>query len=366
MKTLKVWMNQLPAVMLLVALLLAGISTLAPSQQGALEPHFTKLATTAVGSLPLSSVGAVRLGDKSDTHLAGPIDAVFIGRNLYVLDGITRSILQYDVHGALVRRLTTWGYGDGELATPVRIQPDHDTLLVLDVTHPNAVSAFGPDGRFLGSRFALLDNSGGFASFALLGRNAVIARFNPTSRSDRPTVVVVDHAGREIAAGCPEEPGYGASGLREGMLAHFAMRDVVVRNGRILCSQAITPVITVLDLQGHIVDHISVAPPFYEPPVDMKATMNQKKVMEFQSRWFALARVFATPAGFVAAYSRYDGALGRLTYQLFSCDLAVTPNRCRVGSVPGTPVRFVAPDTLLTFVSAKDGTVSLNILKIGQ
>jgi hypothetical protein len=276
-----------------------------------------------------------------------------------------RRLLVYDADGKFILRAADFGERDGMLQSPVRLVADHDTVLVLDVTHQNAVSAFSRDGRFIGARFPELHEASVFS--LALGRSlAAFGQLNATDRPGRSVVAIRDRRGRELGSGCAAAEALVSSELRHGKLADFSSNSVTLLGNRIYCAQAVSPIVTVLDFSGTTVGYVTVAPPFYVPPLDIPGTQNQKTIMDFESKWTAMRDFSPSTAGFMSLYARYDVVAGRHAFQVFACDSVVRPTNCRSGPITGEAVRILAPDKVLSVVSGRDGSLSLQVLQIDR
>lgn len=328
-------------------------------------PSYSILLESGVTQVDPRVTRSITLGDSASQRPGLPTDVLLHRGRIFVIDGMRRVLLVYDQDGKFLRQSTQWGDSDGALMSPMKLLADHDTVLVLDLTHRNTVSAFDVDGRFIGARYPDLHSASAYTMAQ--GRvTAVFGQLDIGNRPGRTVVAIRDRKGREIGAGCIVADSYVRSVASHGALATFNASFVAIQGNRIYCAQAITPVVSVLDLTGTTVDYITVAPPFYVPPSDIGETHNQKALLNFQSKWTLLQNFAVTPTGFVSIYSRYDLAVAQFTYRVFACDLDVRPKNCRIGTVPGRPVRIVSSDTVLSVVSARDGNVSLQVLSLSR
>ncbi len=326
---------------------------------------YSLLRQSTVAEVEPRLLRSIVLRDGKAERLSMASDAVLVSGRIFVLDAVQRKLLVYDTLGSFIRRAADWGDADGGLSSPVRLVDFHDSVFVLDVTHHNAVSAFDSEGRYIGARFPNLHEASA-SSLAIGNTIAAFGHLDASSRPGRTVVAIRDWQGREVSAGCPSADAYLQSEQRDGMLAHFGTRIVSIRGNRVFCAQAITPVVAILDLAGSTVGQIAVAPPFYIAPKDIGESRNQKTVLEFQSRWTALHDFAATPQGFASIYSRYDLANKQFSYRWFACDGVATPSNCRTSTLPGTPVRIMAPDMVLTVVQGKDGAITLTLLRVSR
>jgi hypothetical protein len=342
----------------LLVLLFCSVPEVATAQSGAVPAYIT-LAERDVIGVEARLVRSITLGDAAENRPSLVADAVLLRGKVFVLDGMRRRVLVYDSTGKFLRRVADWGRADGELESPYRLALTYDTLLVLDITHNNSVNAFDRDGNFIGARFPTLHRLS--ASSLALGNTVAVFE-----RPGRTVVSIRDRQGKELASGCVSADGYQASEKRQGIIRRFTGRIVALRNNRIYCAQTITPVVTVLDLSGNAVDYIAVAPPFYVSPLDIPDSRNQKTISNFLSRWTALNSFEPTPKGFMSIYTRYDLASSQFLARFFGCDVVGRPRNCFSGSVPGTPLRILSPDTVLTSVSGADGQVGLQVFRISR
>lgn len=327
-------------------------------------PAYSILRSDEVRSLRAQVIETVVLGGSKTRRPSVVSDVALVGGHIFVLDGMQRHLLVYDSTGRFLREAAKYGDHDGGIESPIRLATHGDTVLLLDVTHRNAVSAFDAQGRFLGARYPDLSEASA-SSMAIGTATVAFAHMDADDRPSRSVVSIRDRRGRELATGCPSAPTYAQSLKRGGLLARFTARLVDMRGNRVYCAQAVTPVVTILDLQGRTVGHITVAPPFFAPPADIAETRNQKALLDYQSRWTALHGFRGTPTGFASTWSRYDAGAGRFVYRFFACDGDVTPGNCRTSEIPGEPVRIIASDRLLSVTSATDGSPSLATIRVG-
>lgn len=357
------------------ALVLLLISTLWPTIEVAGQKpdvkgkgntiEYALMSSSAVTEVEPKLLRSAVLRDGKDDRLSAATDALFLRGRIFVLDGVQRKLLVYDSVGTFIRRAAEWGEGNGQLHSPIRLISYNDSVFVLDVTHSNAVSAFDRDGRYAGARFPELHDASA-SSLAIGNAIAAFGQMNAAGRPGRTAVAIRDRRGREVGSGCPAADAYAQSEQRKGMLAHFSTRIVSLRGNRIFCAQAITPVVSILDLAGVTVGKIAVAPPFYMEPVDRDETMNQKAILDFQSRWTALHDFAATPVGFASIYSRFDLSTKLFMYRWFACDMGANASNCRTSTLSGTPVRITSPDEVLTVVQGKDGSVTLKLWQVSR
>lgn len=352
-----------PMLLCAIVSLVFGIDTVAAQAPTAL-PAYSILRADEVKSLRAHIIETVVLGDSKTRRPSVASDVAVVGGHIFVLDGMQRHLLVYDSTGKFLRVAAQYGSHDGGLESPIRLASLGDTVLLLDVTHRNAVSAFDAQGRFLGARYPDLAEASA-SSMAIGTATVAFAHMDAEDRPARAVVSIRDRRGRELGAGCPSAPTYAQSLKRGGLLARFATRLVDMKGNRVYCAQAVTPVVTILDLQGRTVGHITVAPPFYTPPADIAETRNQKALLDYQSRWTALHGFRATPAGFASTWSRYDAGAGRFVYRFFACDGDVAASNCRTSEIPGEPVRILASDRLLSVTAGADGSVSLATIRFG-
>ena len=326
---------------------------------------YTVLSPSAVRPLELVEVERIELGANKSGRPGIVTDVLMLSGRIFVLDGMAHSLLVYDSRGRLLKRAAEWGENDGSLQTPIRLVGVGDTVLVLDVTHHNAVSAFDGNGSYLGARLPDLHNAAA-NSVAFDGGRAYLATMRPADRPDEPVVSILNLRGRGFGFGCPRDPGYAKSERGRGVLAHFTASDVAVRDGHVYCVQAIAPGVTELDRSGNMLRRVAVAPPFYAAPTDIPDTRNQKVLMEYQSTWTAVDRLFMLPKGFVQFFTRFNLDTRQIVYTLFACDLNETLERCRAGASPGTALRVMPPGTVLAVVNERNGSTTLRVLRMGR
>jgi hypothetical protein len=275
-----------------------------------------------------------------------------------VLDGEGRRLLAYDtVSGRRLFSVGRWGKDPGMFDVPRRMEFVGDTLLILDVTHAVALSAFDERGRFIGPRFPILKRIGGTA-FAVLAGTLIVTTLTPRQTSTgRDVALITDGDGRVLSTGCREDPRYQESRASNGELYRFAFRDIAVFGQRVLCTEPISPRVQILDPRGKPRGAVAIVPPFYRAPKDVPSEPSRSKrdILVLESSWTSHNRIFAGPHGFISVYARYDLEAGAPTFYLFSCDLDRNdkPSHCGATTSPGNPVRFRPPDSLFIVVKSR-------------
>lgn len=170
----------------------------------------------------------------------------------------------------------------------------------------------------------------------------------------------MDAQGRTLGSGCTIDPRYPESRRRDRLLSRFDYGSVSARDGRIYCTQAVSPVVQVMDSLGRPVEQIRTAPPFYAPPGDHGFTMDQKEIFAFLGSFTALYAFYPVERGFVSVFSRFDPAKSEIRYHLFVCDTGTT-RRC--GVAENLPKPVYVPSLEMVYLQAE--TEADQPLKIG-
>jgi hypothetical protein len=319
------------------------------------------LADSAARHLELRLLRTFRLGDHDSVAPVDVKDVFLRKRLLFVLDGEGRRLLGYDV--VTGRRLFSsgrWGNQPGSFNVPRRMEFLGDTLLILDVTHTVAFSAFDAHGRFIGQRAPLLKSIGGTAFAPIAGRLIVTTLAPREASGGRDFAVITDADGRVLSTACREDPRYQASRQVNGELYRFAFRDVAVSGDRVFCTEPISPRIQILGPDGRLRGVIEIAPPFYQRPKDVPSDPSRTKrdILVLESSWTSHTRIFGGRNSFISVYAHYDLEAGEPVFYLFSCALDGhnKPSNCRSALSPGSPVRFRPPDSLFVVVTEKRAT----------
>lgn len=310
--------------------------------------RYDTLRSTETRTLALRRVWSIDLA-KDSANVPSRVNAVaFHGSRLYVLDASARKIRGYDRTGRSLFAVGKWGRRDGEMNDPIALAFVRDTLLLLDVSHFTSLSAFDTAGNYVGPRIPEYYD-GGTTAFDVLGDTFYVGTLPSDTSARNPYVVRgLGHDGRIIARGCRVDPAYASSVRRNGQLSAYGFVSVAAADGRIYCTQPITPIVQVLNSSGRLVETIKIAPPFYVAPRDTAFTMNERARRAFESTFTSHIGIYATRHGFVSVYYRYDNLQERDEYRLFACDR--TPrrqSRCATVISPGAPLGLIEPDTLI-------------------
>lgn len=329
-----------------------------------LDFRYHILDEESTGQLRLMLVRNVPLGLDSTAVPVEPLDLHVEDGTFYLLDGQARRIVAYDTSGHVVFTAGSWGTGPGQLDGPVQLGADGDTLLVLDLSHPNHVMKFDRRGTYLGARTLRLDEGGASMAVSADGGTLYVATLVARPRgTERYAMLALDRSGTVLWRGCQSDPRYIASDSAHGMIGAFAFRTVAKQGGLLFCAQPITPIVQMFDTSGHYRGALRRAPHFYRPPVDemheAQGIPRTKDVLRFQAKWTKHSRFFPLEHGYLSIYSSYDTLSMRSEFHLFACDSssdssAVT--RCAAAESPGRPVGVTGNDTV--WVVAEDSAVA--------
>ncbi len=311
--------------------------------------EYTKLHTIDVPELPIRKIRSISLGSSSN-NTPGSLDDVAITRDgIDVLDNAASLVRGYDRDGIQRFTLPTRRSAAGQLHAPIRLDVMGDTLLVVDIDEARGVTFVAPSGQI--TKQIPLRVGSATVDVAPLpsGRFAVakIAQTADITNGIATIVAIVSADGRELATGCASDPLYRESILRNGEFRFFRGAGVSVYNGRIYCRQAATPVVQVLSQDGKLATTFRSAPPFYERGEDHPLSMNSTVMDQFRSTWWEHVQFYPTARGFISVYTTFDPRIRAGVYRLFVCDSVNTRMTCHVSVVPGTPLTFLQPDTLI-------------------
>lgn len=295
--------------------------------------------------LSFAKVDSILLGNP-ESGVYGITDLEIHDDNLYVVDEMAKAVHVFDRTGAPLRRLGRPGSGPGEFKMPVSVAFGPRGVLVVDPSHGRQVSVFGVGGSFV--RKAELDIPTNPVAIASAGERMVgmgVLGITDPARQGWNVLGVTDADGSRVGEGCVIDVRYVESSRRKGMVSHFDFGSVAARGDRIYCTQAISPVVQVMDLAGKPVEQIRMAPPFYTPPEDREATLNQKSIFEFLGSFTSHSGFYPVEGGFVSVYSRFDEDVGEVRYHLFACSTGGT-TRCGVVRNIRKPVYVESLDTI--------------------
>lgn len=321
----------------LTALLLAGCRQRVAAHAEVDLATYHRLDAAELEPLRLDKVDSLTLGT-SDREVGQITDFAIHGNEYFVLDRMLKSVRVFDHAGHLLRSIGREGHGPGEFSDPTALAFAHDTLFVADPTSGNRLSLFDGTGRFVVARS--YGTPGAPVAVAITGeRVTTMGVMVPSGRGgDAMTALAVSgRSGEPLGRGCVIDPRYTESREHDGFVSHYDFGSLSVDRDHVYCTQAINPVIQVMDRAGRPVRQIRVAPPFYRPPSDRPLVMNQKAVFDFMSSFTSHVRVFPTTSGFISVYSRFDRAIGENRYHLFVCHGVDSP-RCGIVQNVGRPI----------------------------
>lgn len=315
---------------------------------------YAEVPIAADVGIQLRRAARTRLGLDTEDEPLSVRAAQVRGDLVYVLDGLGRRLLGYSRNGEPVFAAGRWGKGPGEFSDPVGLALDHDTLFVLDVTHPEPLRLFDLAGQFRRSIPLALDELG--SSLAVSAdRIAVGTLYGREKGGLQYAMVVADRQGSVLWRGCQSHPGYRESRGRGGTLRTYAFRFVAIRQDRVFCAQPISPVVQVFDTAGRFLGVVRRAPRFYRPPRDTTLNMSTVAQRQFGAHWTLHFRFFPLRAGFVSLYATFDTTANRTRFRLFGCDSTTGRAVCGTGDSPGELVGVLPSDTLLLAVAPTDG-----------
>jgi hypothetical protein len=287
------------------------------------------------------------LGSDVGSTAASVATARIGGSAIAVVDAAGRLLRVYDRDGRPRYTVSIGAGPTAKMRVPHAIALVGDTVWALDISPKRGLAVVIPPGDTV-QQMALPATSSTY-DIAPVGGNLAIAVVQPTRANNvLPIVQVVTRRGQVVGNGCQLDPRYHKSDEKQGIIGMFRGMGVTTFNARLYCRQAITPIVQVLDSVGRALGSISVAPPFYHAPTDAPSSMNVATVNKFRSSWWEHRQFFPTATGFVSIYASYDSMSQNNRYRAFACDSAAGIRKCGVADVPGTPIEFLPPDTIVT------------------
>lgn len=286
----------------------------------------------------------------------GSVDHVQITPDrIFVSDNASSLMRGYSRAGVPIFSVPT--HRTEQLDNPVQLSAIGDTLLVVDIDQHRGMTVIGPDGRIIravplqvGSSTVGVAPLDGSLAVGTIAENADLATGHGAF------VGVVTKHGELIASGCHPDPLYQESVKRTGLYAMFRFVGVSTRDNNIYCRQPVTPVVQIIGQDGRLVQVIREAPPFYRRGPDRPQSMNQPIVEQFRSTWWEHAQFYPVADGFISVYMTFDIGVGETVYRLFACRKTSGRSSCGVKVVPGIPVTFIQPDTLVTTTPLRRAT----------
>lgn len=289
-----------------------------------------RLGDPKVPRLALMLVDSLVLGSPADGVLTITDFEIHDG-NVYVVDEMAKTVHVFNASGERIRTLGREGQGPGEFRMPASVAFSEEGVLVMDPSHGKRVSLFGHDGRFIEMRnfdtptaaTGILTDRG-----RMIGMG-VVAIADP-AREGRNVLGITDAAGKRLGAGCAIDERYIESRRAGGMIGSLTYGSVAARDGRIYCTQMISPVVQVMDSLGRPIEQIRLTPPFYAAPEDRPATQDRTAILNYLATFMAHVAFYPVEGGFVSVYSRYSDEWTDIRYHLFICDTTRAEPRCSV------------------------------------
>lgn len=314
----RLWNGGRPLVILAIGVLALACGAPAPAPEA--DPY-TTLSSDEVGHLELVPIDSLVL-----TIPSGLIEWVtdfqrHDGR-YYLLDGYDKKVHVFDAGGSHLLSFGGKGSGLDEFVRPLALAFDRDEVLVID-GQSGLMDAFRDDGTFRAAKYLPLPRSP-MSIAVVAGDLYVMTTGAPDSAAGGwQLLTVIDSNFEVVGRGCRIDARTVASKRSGGMVQIFQASDVAVLDGRVYCTQPISPIVQVMGPDGKTLGRVAVAPPFYRTPVDRPITLNQKEMFEYVAGFTAHNAIYPLrdEPGFVSVYSSFDVESGSYRYWLFRCTL---------------------------------------------
>lgn len=310
--------------------------------------RFSQLDSVDAPNIPMRKIGTVTLGNSPTTTADSIAFAVVTSHGIVLYDNASHLLRGYTKSGSEQFSLPTRS-GIGHLGMPMQLVAiAGDSVLVVDIDEARGLTVVTPNGVI--ARQLPLHLGGALVGGAQLSNgNFALARITTQKELGDSTAhlaAIVNPAGKLLATGCAPDSVSRASVVHNGMYGFFRGAGVAALNGRIYCWQAVTPIVQVLSIDGTPIGSLNNAPPFYHRGADQPASTNAAEMNRFRSTWWDHLGFLPLVDGFVSSFDSYDPKTAHSVFRLFACDSSSVTSKCHTSDVPGTPVAFVAPDTL--------------------
>jgi hypothetical protein len=305
-----------------------------------------RLRDPQVARLALAPADSLVLGSPADGVFSVTDFEIHDG-NVYIVDEMAKTVHVFNASGERIRTLGREGSGPGEFRMPASVAFSDEGVLVMDPSHGKRVSLFGHDGRFIEMRnfdtptaaTSIITDRG-----RMIGMG-VLAIADP-EREGRNVLGITDAAGKRLGAGCAIDERYIESSRTGGMIGSLTYGSVAARDGRIYCTQMISPVVQVMDSLGRPIEQMRLTPPFYAAPEDRPATQDRTAILSYLATFTAHVAFHPVEGGFVSVYSRYSDEWTGIRYHLFICDTTQPEPRCGVVHDTPKPVYVASLDRI--------------------
>lgn len=241
----------------------------------------------------------------------------------YLLDAYDKMVHVFDSGGSHLLSFGGKGSGPGEFIRPLALAFDRDEVLVIDPGQSTLMDAFGDDGTFHSAEYLPLPRIP-MSIEVVEGDLYVMTAGAPDSAGGGwELLTVIDSNFEVVGRGCRIDARTVASKLSRGIVGIFQASAVAVLDGRVYCTQPISPIVQVMGPDGRALGRVAVAPPFYRTPVDRPITLNQKEMFKYVAGFTAHNAFYPLRdgPGFVSVYSSWDVESGSYRYWLFRCTL---------------------------------------------
>lgn len=327
---------------------------------------YTVLDGSRMAPAQLTHLATVKLGiGDSVSFVNDVVDMAVSGDTIYVLDSFDYSVKVFSRDGDYLFRFGRKGEGPGEFIDPFDIEVENGLTMVADPGRGRAINLFTPSGEFI--EWIEVETTRTQTAFDVYDNRLYILtpaiRF--PEREGWNILTVATHSGEVLSKGCRLDPRYIASARRNGIIHRNQYGKVRTFNGRVYCSQTISPVIQVMDSLGLHVDSIAVAPPFYLPPPDIEFVANQKAIFDWFSKWTVHSNFWPVEGGWVASYNTFDQERGEMVYSIFACRYPEAEPTCTAVDDFPKPLLAESFDRIYALGNMQPGeTVHLEVYKL--
>jgi hypothetical protein len=328
-----------------LVVLVSSILTLACATAPPEADSYRTLSSDEVSHLKLVRVDSLVLTIPSGL-IGGITDFRRHDGRYYLLDDYEKMVHVFDPGGSHLLSFGGEGSGPGEFIRPIALAFDRDEVLVID-GQSGLMDAFGDDGTFHAADYLPLPRTP-MSIEVVDGDLYVVTTGAPDSAGGGwELLTVLDSNFEVVGRGCRIDARTVASERSRGIVQIFTASAVAVLDGRVYCTQPISPIVQVMGPDGKTLGKVAVAPPFYRAPVDRPITLNQKEMFNYVAGFTSHSAFhpLRDGPGFVSVYSSWDVEAGSYRFWLFRCTMDADwgVRDCAMTESPKRPI-MITPD----------------------